>query len=298
METASTAEQNTTPEETQAAVSEKIKKKGRSAVAKKNKVLKALSVVYCSVDDLKPNDYNPNRQSEHDFELLLSSMREDGFTQPIVALKDSKIIVDGEHRWRAARTLGFDEIPVVFTDMTPEQMRISTLRHNRARGSEDINLTANVLRDLQELGATEWAQDSLMMSDSEMNRILEDLTAPEELAGEDFTTSWSPDQVGEHDREMAEKDSGESYVIEEKNDGTVHVGAMSEKAAGDIRTREKIIKEAKTTEERNMALKQRDLYRISLIFSGDEAKIVRPVLGKKPAIKILAMCKEQGGLSK
>ena len=41
------------------------------------------------------------------------------------------------------------EVPVVFVDMTREQMRVSTLRHNRARGSEDIDKSADVLKDLR-----------------------------------------------------------------------------------------------------------------------------------------------------
>ena len=41
------------------------KQKGRAAVEKKNEVLKKLKVEYVSVTDIKPNVYNPNRQSEH-----------------------------------------------------------------------------------------------------------------------------------------------------------------------------------------------------------------------------------------
>ena len=66
-------EGNTTPAETQEKVSEKIKKKGRKEVAKKNKVLESLDIQYINVNDIHPNEWNPNRQSEHDFELLLKS---------------------------------------------------------------------------------------------------------------------------------------------------------------------------------------------------------------------------------
>ena len=181
---------NTTPEATQKAVTEKIIKKGKKEIDKKNVSLKELAIEYVSVDSIKPNNYNPNRQSEHDFELLLKSMEEDGFTQPIIVQQSTKMIVDGEHRWRAATVLGYTEIPVVFVEMTPEQMRIATLRHNRARGSEDLELSVQVLRDLQELGALDWAQDSLMLSDDEINRLLDDIPVPEALAN-DHIISWS-----------------------------------------------------------------------------------------------------------
>ena len=146
---------NTTPEDTQRRVSEKVKKKGKRTVDKKNKSLETLNVEYVNVNDIHPNEWNPNRQSDHDFELLLKSMSEDGFTQPVVCIRteDGRVkIVDGEHRWRAAHTLKFEEIPVVITPMTEEQAKIATLRHNRARGSEDIDLTAELLRDLEKMG--------------------------------------------------------------------------------------------------------------------------------------------------
>ena len=129
-----------------------IRDRGRREVAKKANALETLKVEYLPVGVLCPNSYNPNRQSEADFELLLRSIREDGFTQPIVALREGNVIVDGEHRWRAARKLGMAEVPVVLVDMTLEQMRIATLRHNRARGSEDIELSTELLRDLRGLG--------------------------------------------------------------------------------------------------------------------------------------------------
>ena len=191
-------EGNTTPAETQEKVTEKIKKKGRKEVAKKNKVLESLDIQYINVNDIHPNEWNPNRQSEHDFELLLKSMREDGFTQPVVAIKTDEgliKIVDGEHRWRAAHTLGFDEIPVVITPMTEEQAKIATLRHNRARGSEDVDLTAELLRDLEKLGALDWAQDSLMMDDTEIQKMLEDIPAPEALAADEYTEAWEPGEM-------------------------------------------------------------------------------------------------------
>ena len=53
--------------------------KGKAAVEKKNVKLEKLVIEYVSVDDIKPNSYNPNRQSAHDFDLLKKSMSEDGF---------------------------------------------------------------------------------------------------------------------------------------------------------------------------------------------------------------------------
>lgn len=52
---------------------------------KQIKTLNQLKVDYISPKDLFRNDYNPNRQSKKEFELLKKSITEDGFTQPIIA---------------------------------------------------------------------------------------------------------------------------------------------------------------------------------------------------------------------
>ena len=273
-----TGEYNTSPEESQAAVMAKGQKKGRKAIEKRNVSLQALTIEYMKIEDLKPNEYNPNRQSEHDFELLCRSMVEDGFTQPILALRDTHLIVDGEHRWRAAQTIGLEEIPVVFVDMTPEQARISTLRHNRARGTEDFELSAAVLRDLQELGAIEWAQDSLMLTDTELNRLLEDVQVTE-LAAEEFSTAWEPDKIQAGDVDVEGQQEGDL------------LRAGSTQAVTDVRERERLLKEAKSSEERDQIRQDMKIFRVSLIFSGDEAALVKGVLGDKPAESLLQICK-------
>lgn len=169
-----------------------LQEKGRKAVAKNYRTLQALKITYVKPTEVYPNSYNPNRQSEREFELLCSSMLEDGFTQPIIVQEATKEIVDGEHRWRAAQRIGLTEIPVVFVDMPTAQQRISTLRHNRARGSEDIELTIQVMKDLQELGALDHAISSLKIDDREMNALLADLPAPDAQAAEEFSSSWVP----------------------------------------------------------------------------------------------------------
>ena len=147
----------------------------KKEIVKNNVVLDNLDVIYVNVNDIKPNAYNPNRQSEHEFELLCRSIEEDGFTTPAVVRKQDMVIVDGEHRWRAAQSVGMLEIPVVLVEMTDEQMKIATLRHNRARGEEDAELAAAVLRDLAKMGALDEAQDSLMLDDVEMKKLLDEI---------------------------------------------------------------------------------------------------------------------------
>ena len=282
--------------------------KGRAAVLKKNQALEVLQSEYIDAALVHPNSYNPNRQSEYDFELLVSSMLEDGFTQPIVVQRDSLEIVDGEHRWTAAivcaylkregkddppdpeaireardnRALVLDSfggklmIPVVLTDMSMEQQRIATLRHNRARGSEDLELTAQLMRDLRELGALEWAQDSLALSDLEVSRLLDDVPAPQLLAADEWGEAWEP--------------------------APHHLGGTSVEKAGDatpdtqnrLRQAAERIEQATSDEEREQYRRELQTFRVSVIYTGEDADLVRDVLSRDPegpAAAIRALCR-------
>lgn len=119
------------------------------------------------IDSLKTNGYNPNQQSTHDFQLLVTSMKKDGFTFPIIANRDGRII-DGEHRWRAAQVLGMTQVPVVWKDYTEAEMRVATLRHNRARGEHDVDLEARVLADLEKTLGMAGMEDLLGINAEEM----------------------------------------------------------------------------------------------------------------------------------
>jgi ParB-like chromosome segregation protein Spo0J len=270
--------------------------RGRAAVEKKNKALSTLEVTYVAVDEIRPNAYNPNRQSEHDFQLLMKSMEEDGFTQPVVAVKltaehfdedptlaengyevGDTVIVDGEHRWRASAQLGYKEIPLVYVPMSLAQAKIATLRHNRARGSEDFELAAGVLRDLQALGEAEWAQDSLQLSDEEMNRLLEDVPAPEALAADEFGGAWEPEKQGaDAEAELSDRRSSATPAAVEAQ-----------------REQERRMAEAHTEEEKAAVRRDLGVARFALTFSGEEASIVRAVIGQAPAQSVLDLCRAE-----
>ena len=188
------------------------------------------------------------------------------------------MVVDGEHRWKAARELGYAEVPCVVTYMTDAQMRIATLRHNRARGTEDITLTAEVLRDLEKLGALDHAADSLQIDDVEIQKLLSEATAVDDLGGnEQFNKSWEVNTA--------------NVPAANPNDG-FNVG-MTSKAIEEQRRIQKATEEARSNEERQMVQKTSDLVRIMLVFQGDEAKLVQKVLGKSQAEKLMELCRRE-----
>lgn len=63
-------------------------------------------VLWVKQESVSPNDYNPNNLAPPEKRLLLTSLETDGFTQPIVVLRQDEArytIVDGFHRHELAR---------------------------------------------------------------------------------------------------------------------------------------------------------------------------------------------------
>jgi ParB-like chromosome segregation protein Spo0J len=267
------------------------RRKGQAAIEKLNARLERLNIEYVSASALTPNDYNPNRQNEHEFTLLKSSILEDGFTDPVkVVDRDDGaiVIVDGEHRWRAVRSLvedgklPDDTLAIVRLPMGEAQAKIATLRHNRARGSEDISMATDVLRDLESLGALDWAADSLDMGDDELRRLLEDIPAAPSLAGDEFSEAWAPGASG---NQTTPGDGGPVQI------------SSTESGVNADRERERRIAAAKTEEERQQARLERTVYRLHLTFGGDEADLVKAALGDKPAQTLVGWCRERAEVS-
>lgn len=209
------------------------------------------------IDDIIPNQYNPNRQNDHEFELLLASIRSDGFTTPVVVLSDNTI-VDGFHRWKAARELGMTEVPVVRVDMDAAQARVSTLRHNRARGDEDIEMATAILRDLDSLGMLDHAQEELLLDDVDLERLLADVAIAEAIPG---PMPMTPDEI--EARRLRERELREERAKERVATGRLEYAKM---------------------------------LRLDLVFADDEADLVRGVLKEQPVsrlVEILNLWKEQ-----
>lgn len=98
------------------------------------------SLQWVDRDILKANDYNPNKVSEENLQLLMQSIEVNGWTLPIVCRPDYTII-DGFHRWTVSgrepllTELG-GKVPVVIVNHSDSKDDIfGTITHNRARGT-------------------------------------------------------------------------------------------------------------------------------------------------------------------
>lgn len=89
-----------------------------------------MEVCNMNIDDIKPYDNNP-RDNDNAVDATANSIKEFGWQQPIVVDKDMVIIV-GHTRYKAAKKLGYKEVPVVVaSNLNKEQVRAYRLADNK-----------------------------------------------------------------------------------------------------------------------------------------------------------------------
>jgi len=162
-------------------------------------------VIWVPFDQVAANDYNPNQVAPPEMELLVHSIRSDGYTQPIVTwTNDGEYeVVDGFHRHRvgreqldiAARIHGFLPVTVVNTERTDRGDRIaSTIRHNRARGKHMIDGMAEIVLELKRRN---WSDKKigrdLGMDPDEVLRLSQITGLAEMFADKQFSEAWEAD---------------------------------------------------------------------------------------------------------
>ena len=118
------------------------------------------SLQWVERDRLKANDYNPNKVSEDNLELLTQSILTNGWTLPIVVRPDYTII-DGFHRWTVAgreplRSKLNGKVPVVIVDHHGDDNAdvYGTITHNRARGTHLLEPMKAIVKRLLDEGKT------------------------------------------------------------------------------------------------------------------------------------------------
>jgi ParB family transcriptional regulator, chromosome partitioning protein len=97
-------------------------------------------VLKVSINSIKPNEDQPRKYFDPEKIVeLAESIKEHGIIQPIILKKDLDVytIIAGERRWRAAKSIGLKEVPVVIMDLSDKQVLEVSLIENIIR--EDLN---------------------------------------------------------------------------------------------------------------------------------------------------------------
>jgi ParB-like chromosome segregation protein Spo0J len=119
-------------------------------------------VRWVDLDSVEANDYNPNSVAGKEMRLLYTSIKHDGYTQPIVTIFDEEkqkyIIVDGFHRYFTCKSnddikqRNHGKLPIVVIEKDINDRMAATVRHNRARGAHSIDGMANMVFSMLEKG--------------------------------------------------------------------------------------------------------------------------------------------------
>ena len=155
------------------------------------------------IDKIQANTWNPNHVAPPEMKLLYDSIKEDGYTMPIVCYylknKDKYEIVDGYHRYTVMLTHKdiYEReggcLPVSVIEKDVSDRMASTVRHNRARGSHDIDLMCNIVAELKEAGMSDaWILKHLGMDADELLRLKQISGLASLFKDSEFSKAWEP----------------------------------------------------------------------------------------------------------
>lgn len=158
-------------------------------------------VKWVPAEKVLANEYNPNKVASPEMKLLYTSIKLDGYTQPIVSYQldnDINEVVDGFHRNRVGkeykdikkRLHGY--LPVVVIDKPLDERMGSTIRHNRARGTHQIRSMSDIVVKLSKEG---WPEEEICkklgMELDEVIRLKQISGLKEAFSNHEFSKSWN-----------------------------------------------------------------------------------------------------------
>lgn len=105
-----------------------------------------MEIIQVKIQDLKPSEYNPRGLTEKEMTDLKESILSFGMVEPIIvngAENRKNIIIGGHQRFYICRDLGWQEIPVVYINISEiEKEQELNLRLNKNLGHWDWDLLA------------------------------------------------------------------------------------------------------------------------------------------------------------
>ncbi len=159
-------------------------------------------VLWVPAEEVQANDYNPNAVAPPEMRLLERSVKEDGYTQPIVTWKTNghREVVDGFHRNRVGkecpavrkRVKGYLPVTTINESREDRGDRIAaTIRHNRARGKHQVGAMSEIVVELKKRN---WSDErigrELGMEPDEVLRLSQISGLAEMFADREFSEAW------------------------------------------------------------------------------------------------------------
>lgn len=103
--------------------------------------MEQMKVTYVNIKELRPYKKNAKKHNKEQVEQIAQSIKEFGFTQPVLVDKHNSVVA-GHGRILGAKKAGLKQVPVVYLDdLTEEQIKAYRLVDNKLNESDwDFNL--------------------------------------------------------------------------------------------------------------------------------------------------------------
>lgn len=154
-------------------------------------------------EQLSPNPWNTNIVDAGNMQKLEASIERFGMFKPVVVREtdDGLQIIGGQHRWEAAKSLKYNEIPVVnLGRISDKKAKEISLVDNGRYGADDTLQLAELLENIG-VGAEElasfmpYSESDFASIFSSVNISLDDLDLPDE---DDYPKSAAPKPAQTH----------------------------------------------------------------------------------------------------
>lgn len=140
--------------------------KGISALIPEKEPTKEEKIIYVQVDQIKPSPFQPREDFDPlSLEELTQSIKEKGVIQPLLVRRkgDYYELIAGERRWRAAKSMNLNELPVIVKD-------------TQDRDSLELSLIENIqrqnLNSIEEAHAYQYLIDKFGVTQEKLSEIL------------------------------------------------------------------------------------------------------------------------------
>lgn len=135
--------------------------------------MSAVQYLEVSVEDLRPNPFNPNRVSAENEKKIRASIQRNGIFKPIIVREVASVagyeIIGGQHRWEQAKEIGLATVPVAnlgqISDVRAKEIGVID---NARYGADDTLLLGDILK---EIGDADEIQSFLPYGDTDLSAI-------------------------------------------------------------------------------------------------------------------------------
>lgn len=177
------------------------------------------------MDKIVENEYNPNEMDDGKFQKLVLNIKRKGFRKPIEIRRagDKYIIIDGAHRFKACKELGYTEIDCIVDDVDETEAMIDTLNAN-IHGVHNPYKEAGIFKQVHERYALKDIEKLTIYGQSEIKDRLELLNLSPNIQRE----------IEEREKaEMKEAPVVLTFMIKESERGMVESALSSCQSASD-----------------------------------------------------------------